>query len=153
MTKVGQTKQRIGAVAYQDTVSSVPESQEDECHNCCTSDNSDAEERTTLMAYKQKPVPVTAAPKRRTLAPIGKAPPPRWEEEWHMTDRDEVPVTTFGLDHAIFTVGTFKGCRFVDVLNQHPEQYLTASKSKTLSREMQAFVGWVNKFYSVDPRT
>ena len=153
MTKAGQSKQRIGSIAVQDTVSSVPESQE-KCL-CYESDKSASEsERITFMAYKQKPVPITSTPKRRPLAPIGKAPPPEWEEaSWHMTDSDEVPVTTAGQEHAIFTIGTFKGCKWIDVLNQHPDQYLTARKSKTLSREMRAFVDWVDTFYSVNPKT
>jgi len=156
MTKAGQSKQRIGAVACHETVGSAPEPQEDACV-CCLSDASDTE-KTTLMAYKQKPVPITPSnrlrfPKAVAYQPIGKAPPPQWQEEWHMTDYDEEPVTTEGQDHAIFTVGTFKGCRFVDVLNQHPQQYLTARNSKVLPREMQAFVDWVGKFYSVNPKT
>ena len=156
MTKAGQSKQRIASVACNDTVGSAPEPQEDACV-CCLSDASDTE-KTTLMAYKQKPVPITPSnrlrfPKAVAYQPIGKAPPPQWQDEWQMIDQDEVPVTTAGQDHVIFTIGTFKGCRFIDVLNQHPEQYLTARNSKVLPREMQAFVDWVNKFYSVNPKT
>ena len=69
------------------------------------------------------------------------------------------PGWTFPPDHDAppggdrrFAFGSLKGKTFIDVTLEHPEQYFTTSKSKTLSKEATEYVDWVTANFDVDRR-
>ena len=94
---------------------------------------SDEECATALMAIKG------ARPK-----PIVKAEQP--PAGWTFPPGQDTPA---GGDRK-FAYGALKTKSFIDVTLEHPEQYFTICRSKTLSAEAKEYIAWVEKGFEVD---
>jgi len=66
--------------------------------------------------------------------------------EWTFADDEEPPEG----GEKKFTAGTLRGQTYLDITLDHPDQYFTTYRSKTLSEEAKAYVQWVQRHFAVD---
>jgi hypothetical protein len=102
----------------------------------CEDEESDDVVFTACMAVRV-PRPVTV--KKASVASSGSM-------EWQFEDGNEPPR---GSDRK-FTAGTLKNKTFINVTLEHPEQYFSTYKSKTLTAEAKDYIKWVQDNFDVD---